>query len=128
MENKEDKSTETSVNENKQLSREEILASSRKENKQGDEREINIFRKGLQIAFCIGIILIGVISLVNTLVVGSTPSELWIVYMGMTAVWSFYYLKAGKRKPLFIACGVICSIACVLFTVSWILGLCGVEL
>ena len=109
--------------------RDEILESSRVENKQGDEREKNIYGKALQIAYSIGIILIGVISLVNTIVVGKTPIELWIVYMGITAVWSLYYcIKVNKRRPLFLACGIICSIAFILFTVSWILELCGVAL
>ena len=110
-------------------SRDEILAKSREENKQGDEREKIIYGKGLQIAFSIGIILIGIISLVNTIVVGKTPIELWIVYMGITAVWSLYYgIKAGKHRPLFLTCGIICSISFLFFTVTWILGLCGVAI
>ena len=109
--------------------RDEILESSREENKQGDEREKNIYGKGLQIAYSVGIILIGIISLVNTIVVDKTPVELWIVYMGITAVWSLYYgIKVDKRRPLFLACGIICSITFIFFTVSWILELCGVSL
>ncbi len=119
--------TEEVSTESVQLSREEILAISRNENKNGDEREKNLYGKGLQIAYSIGVILIGVISLVNSIVVGKTPVELWIVYMGITAVWALYYgIKVGKHRPLYLTCGILCSIVCVLFTVYWILGLCGV--
>ena len=83
----------------------------------------------MRIAYSIGVILIAVISLVNTIVLGETPVELWIVYMGITAAWSLYYgIKVNKRRPLFLACGIICSITCVFGTVIWILGLCGVVL
>ena len=127
MENDENKQAETTEEANSQLTREEILASSRQENKHGDEREQNINGKGMRLAYSIGILLIGIISLVNTIVLDKTPTEIWIVYMGMTAVWSLYYgIKVGKRRPLFLACGVICSITCVLFTVIWILELCGI--
>lgn len=129
MENKENIPAETTAETNAQLTREEILEISRKENKQGDEREQNLYGKGMRIAYSIGVILIGIISIVNAIVIEKTPIELWMVYMGMTAVCLLYYgIKVGKNRPLFLACGIVCCIACVFFTVLWILGLCGVVL
>lgn len=129
MGNNENKPLETTEETNAQLTREEILESSRKENKQGDEREQNLYGKGIRLAYSIGVILIGIISLVNAIVVDKSPAELWIVYMGMTAVWSLYYgIRVGKHRPLFLFCGIFCSLTCVFFIVIWILGLCGVVL
>lgn len=111
------------------LSREEILAISRKENKNGDEREAQALRKGYQLAFSVGVLLIGVIVLVKVILSGKMPAELWIVYMAMLATWSLYYsVKTGKHKGLFIASGTLSFIACVFWTVYWILQLCGVVL
>ena len=129
MEENELKPVETAQEAETQPTRDEILAISRQENKQGDEREKNLYGKGLQIAYSIGVILIGVISLVNAIVVDKTPVELWIVYMGITSVWALYYgIKVGKHRPLFLTCGILCGIACIFFIVIWILGLCGVLL
>lgn len=129
MEDNENKPAKTTEEVNERLARDEILASSRKENKTGDEREQNLYGKGIQIAYSIGILFISIISIVNTIVLDKTPIELWIVYAAMTAVSSLYYaVRVGKHKPLFLACGIICGIACVFFTVMWILELCGVAL
>lgn len=129
MENNDNKSSEITEDANVQLTREEILESSRKENKQGDEREQDLYNKGVRLAYSLGVLLIGIITIVNTIVLNKIPTEIWIVYMGMTTVWSLYYgIKADKRRPLFLACGIICSIVCVFWIVYWILGLCGVVL
>ncbi len=109
------------------LSREEILAISRKENKNGDERDVQVYRQGMQIACSVAIILVGIITLVRVIMGDNIPTELWIVYMGMMATWTIYYaVKSGKNKVLFICCGVLCSVCFVTFTTLWILGLCGV--
>lgn len=129
MENNENKPSESVEEADAQLTREEILESSREENKQGDERDRDLYNKGMRIAYSIGVFLIGIISIVNTVVLDKFTAEVWIVYTGMTTPWAFYYgIKVGKRRPLFIACGVICGIACVFYIVYWILGLCGVVL
>ncbi len=129
MENNENKPSDTTIETNAQLTREEILASSRKENKQGDERDKNLYNKGMRIAYSIGVLLIGIITIVNTIVLDKITAEIWIVYMGMTTAWSLYYgIKVRKHRPLFLACGIICGIACVFWIVYYILGLSGVAL
>ena len=118
-------------NENKeitQLSREEILAISREENKNGDEREKQIYKNAIQIAYSIGLIMTGIILLVSS-IIDKLPSELLIVYMGMSGTTGLYCgIKFTKHRRLFLASGIICLITCVFFIVFWILGLCGVVL
>ena len=123
MEENENKPVEEDV----QLSREEILAASRKENRNGDERDSKIYLRGTQIALSVAMLLMGVIQLVCVFLNRAVPAELWLVYMGMLATWSLYYgIKSGKRRPLFISCGVLCSLVFAGFTTIWILQLCGV--
>ena len=109
-----------------QLSREEILEMSREENKNGDEREKQIYKNAIQIAYSIGLILTGIILLVSS-IIDKLPSELLIVYMGMSGATGLYCgIKFTKRRRLFLASGIICTITCVFFVVFWILELCGV--
>lgn len=112
---------------NNQASRDEILEISRNENKNGDEREKQIYKSAIQIAYSIGIILTGIIMLVTSVLNRELPAELMIVYFGMAGTSGFYCgVKLTKRKPLFFAGGIICSMACLLFIIYWILRLCGV--
>lgn len=129
MENDDNKAGGTTEQGNEQLAREEILANSREENKTGDERERNLYGKGLQIAYSVGLLVMCVVNIVNTIVLDRPPVELWIVYMSMTATSGLYYaIKVGKRRPLFLTCGIIGGIGCVFCTVVWILELCGAAL
>lgn len=110
-----------------QPSREEILAASRKENKNGDEMDVQNYRRGMQLAYSVGVILVGIVTIVHTILDGKMPVEIWAIYLGMQATWTLYYtIKSNKYKPLFIACAVISLIAFAFFAVYWILQLCGV--
>lgn len=110
-----------------QPSREEILAASRKENKNGDERDSKIYFRGTQIALSVAMLLMGVIQLACVFLNRAVPAELWMVYMGMLTTWAMYYgIKSGKRRPLFISCGVLGALVFAMFTTIWILQLCGV--
>lgn len=125
MEENENKSVEEEA---VQPTREEILSASRRENKNGDERDNKIYLRGMQLAYSIGVVLISIVILTYSILDDKIiPKELMMVYMGMTTTWTLYYaVKSGKRRPLFISCGVVCAVAFVFFTVYWILGLCGV--
>ena len=82
----------------------------------------------MQLAYSIGVVLISIVILTYSILDDKIiPKELMMVYMGMTTTWTLYYaVKSGKRRPLFISCGVVCAVAFVFFTVYWILELCGV--
>ena len=57
-----------------QPTREDILAASRNENKNGDEREKQIYKNAIQIAYSIGFILTCVIMLVSSVRVSFPPN------------------------------------------------------
>ena len=121
--------TESTEKTETQLSREEILAISREENKNGDERDAQIYKRAMQLAFCIGVIVLGIIGIVSVIVIGETPIELYIVYMAMAAMMGLYCgIKSSKHRALFLAAGIVCTVAFVIMTVLWILKLCGVGI
>ncbi len=126
MENSENKPLETTEEANSQPTREEILAISREENKNGDEMDRHVYKTAIQIAYGVGLLLTGIVILVST-IFSELPTELMIVYMGMAGATGMYCgVKFTRRRALFLASGVICLISCVAFIVIWILQLCGV--
>lgn len=126
MEENENKVLDVTEEENAQPTREEILAISREENKNGDEREKQLYKSAIQIAYSVGSLLTGIIVLVSS-VFDKVPAELMIIYTAMTGTMALYCgIKFTKRKRLFLACGGGLLAICVFFIVYWILGLCGV--
>jgi len=112
--------------EEKNLTKEEILAISRKENKNGDEREKQYLYKAAFTATAIGFILYGIISVVLA-VLDKKSYEMNAVFFAMIGSMYFMFgLKATKRRPLYLAAGCVCIAASVVALVLWILGLCGV--
>ncbi len=108
------------------LSKEEILDRSRKENKNGDERENEYLYKGAYIATAVGFILYGIISIVLA-VFDKVSYEMNIVTFAIIGtMYTVFGFKTTKRKPLFLAAGFICLTASVAMLICWILQLCGV--
>ena len=68
-----DEGNEVQVNERALPSREEILATSRKENKRGDERDVQENMRGMGFAYSVGILICGIVYLVNVLVEREHP-------------------------------------------------------
>ncbi len=119
---------ESGTQENSELSREEILAASRKENKDGDEREQQTYNRATSLGYGVGMILLAIVMLVSVIVEDKIPAELWMCYSAVWATSGLYYgIRTSKHKWLFLASGIIGIIACVFFTVFWILQLCGVA-
>ncbi len=109
------------------LSREEILAASRKENKSFDEREQQAMIKGNSLAMSAGLLIAGIIIIVSVFVKDVFPIEIIVVACGMQAVQSIFIgLSNRKLRKLYLTVGVIEAIAGVCLTVIWILQLCGV--
>ena len=109
--------------------REQILEISRKENKRGDERDMQVNTRGMAMAYSVGVLVVALVNLVNVLVGRGMVVELMMAYAGMTAVWSIYYVvKTGKHKALFWVCGILCAITFLFFSAFWILKLCGVVI
>lgn len=80
------------------MTREEILAKSRKENKNMDEREQRISNRARAISGAIGLTLCMLLNLVNTYNRGpaAVGSAMWTVACGIYATG--YFISAGELK------------------------------
>ena len=110
------------------LTREEILAGSREENKYGDERTMQWRLKAGTFAFSSGLLLAGIVVLVYALTSGRVPVEMMFVVCGMQAVQGIIIgIKcSGKIKKVYMAQGVVFAVLTAAFLALWILQLCGV--
>lgn len=107
--------------------REEILARSREDNKNGDEMEKQYLYKGAFLATGVGFFLYGIISIVIA-VLGSLSYEMNIVTFAIIGtMYTVFGVKATKRRPLFLSAGIVCLVTSLVTTVCWILRLCGVD-
>lgn len=122
-------SAQPEAEEKQELSREEILAISRKENKRGDEREARSMQAAMQLAYSVGLMVVGVVQLVDVCLDQQIPFELYMIYMAMTATMALYCgIKMTRLKAFFLTVGVIIGVCFIGTTVAWILRLCGVAL
>ena len=110
-----------------ELSKEEILARSRKENNQtGDERQQQLRNKGLFIATMVGLAFLVVIYIVNFLVYKINSYELCAVIFSVEGVNGILAYKFGtKKRKLCLALGIISLLCSAGMLVLWILRLCG---
>lgn len=124
----EENAGENEVAENSQPTREDVLAASRAENKHGDEMEMQWLAKAGTLAFSFGLLLAGIIELVTVIVKGYSPYEVLLIVCGMQTVNSLIVGIRGakKTKKLYLALGGTFGVLTVIFTVFWILQLCGV--
>ena len=110
-----------------EISRDDVLASSRRENKNGDEREMQYLYKGSHAAVSVGLLVASLIALVSQIVTDSIPVEVFLVAMTMLAVQSFITAHgAGKTVKVYLTLAILSTIVSVGFLVVWILRLCGV--
>ncbi|MDE6557750.1 MAG: hypothetical protein K2K39_01450 [Clostridia bacterium] len=115
--------TEESV----QPSREEILAMSREENKNGDEKEKQYFLKANSFAFCIGLMMSGIIILITSLVENRFPIEVLLITTAMQSAQSFIAARGmRKTRKIYLILGICEAVCAVALLVFWILTLCGV--
>lgn len=114
---------------NATLSKEDILAASRKENKNGDERERQGMLSANSLAMSTGLLIGGIVMLVSVIVTGKLPIEIWLVIGGMEAVQFIgNAVKMSKQRVLYIVLSVLMCLCFISFVVLWILELCGVAL
>ncbi len=117
----------TEETESVQYSREEILAVSREENKNGDERERQYYGKANSLAFSVGLLIAGIVLLVEVNLDRRFPAEILLLTCAMQAVQSFV-VAFGNRKfrKLYLTVGIVEAVLSVVFLVLWILQLCGI--
>lgn len=105
--------------------KEEILSKSRKENKNGDEREQQYLYKGAYFATSVGFLLYGIITVVLAIFDKHSYEMNVVTFAIIGTMYTAFGLKTSKRKPLFLAEGIICIAASVVSLICWILQLCG---
>lgn len=111
-----------------QPSREQILAISREENKNGDERERQFYIKANSYAFSIGLLMAGLIILVSSLVEKRFPVEVLLITTAMQSAQAFIAARGmRKTRKLYLTVGIAEAVCAVFFLVFWILILCGVA-
>jgi len=112
--------------EKKTLSKEEILAQNRADNKNGDEREMQFLYKGAFFASAIGFCLSGIISLVLSFFDMESYEMNAVTFAIIGIMYTIFGVKTTKHKKLFLAAGIIGLIATAIFLTCWILQLCSV--
>ena len=126
MEENENKTVEEEAT---QPSREEILAMSREENRNGDEMKKDVYKTGSYLAFRIGIIIAIIFSAVS-LILGKSEElmlPMYSVVFGMMSTQSIYIGLKEKKKGLF-ALAIVMAVSATVLTVLSILMVCGVIL
>lgn len=114
---------------NATLSKEEILAASRKENKNGDERERQGMLTANSLAMSVGILVIGIIILISVIVKDKFPYEVWVIYGSILTTQAIVNaVKMSRLRVFYIVSSVLLGLCSIAFTVFWILELCGVAL
>lgn len=102
---------ENNEKEEKAMDKEEILAKSREENKDGDEREKQFLYKCAYIATAVGLILYGIISVVLAFTDEMSYEMNIVTFAIIGTMYTIFGVKTTKRKPLFLAAGIVCLVA-----------------
>lgn len=125
----ENTSTTLEAENDKELSRDEILEISRQENKNGDERERQTYAKASSVAFAVSLLVAGIIILVNVFVKDRLPIEVLLIITSAQAAQSFITAHGvRKTRKLYLTLAILMTIVSVAFLVMWILYLCGISI
>lgn len=107
------------------ISKEEILEKSKKENKGMDLIERESTKEGAQIALTVGIIISTILYILDFIIYGKLNYGYYLIFVGMqTALYMYKYIKSKTKSNMFIA--LLFGISFVLFTIIYILSLCNI--
>ena len=107
------------------MDKDEILARSRKENKDRDFVEAEAMAKANSIAINVGIMVCGVLSILHVIFRDTVDYGVWTVYFSVLAATMIYkYVKLRKRHELVI--GLFYAACCVMFFVFYLRDMLGV--
>lgn len=115
--------------ENLQPSREQILAISREENKNGDEMKKDIYKTAARLSFRVGIIIAVIVSALC--LIFKTSEELMLpLYSVIFGMVSAHYLYVGKKenKKTVFGLAVAMAVCAVLLLAVWVLMLFGIVI
>lgn len=102
------------------MSTEDILARAQKESEgKFDEREAQLMNKGAIFGLGIGMLLCGIIMLLQIFVTKRIQADCFVVYLGMSsAVYLYSFAKLKNKKDLIA--GIFCSILFLFFLAAFI--------
>ena len=108
------------------MDKDEILAKSRKENKDMDFVEAEVLSKANGIALNVGIIVCGLLSILHAIFRETVDFSAWTVYFSaLTATMLYKYVKLRRRHELLI--GLFYAACCVMFFVFYLRDVLGVS-
>jgi len=107
------------------LSKEEILAKSREENKNGDERDKQCLYRSAFAATLIGFVLCGIVNIVLSILDRQSYEMNMVIFATVGSMYLMWGIKTSKHRPLFLGAGSVCIAASVVALIGWILQLCG---
>ena len=107
------------------MDKDEILARSRKENKDRDFVEAEALAKANSIAINVGIMVCGVLSILHVIFRDTVDYGVWTVYFSVLAATMIVkFVKLRRRHELLI--GLFYAACCVMFVVFYLRDLLGV--
>ena len=107
------------------MTKEEILAKGRADNKDNDPIEIAVSRRSIMFGTFVGIILCMALFFINWLTTKQVDFGLWaLVFASSGAEMIFRGKKLSQKKPLIggIVCVSLASIACLVYVILLIAG------
>lgn len=108
------------------MDKDEILAKSRKENKDMDFVEAEALAKANSIALSVGIMVCGLLSVLSAIIKEHVDYAAWTVYFSALATQMIVkYVKLRRRHELLI--GLFYAVCCVMFFVFYLRDVLGVS-
>lgn len=107
------------------MDKDEILARSRKENKDMDLVEAEVIARANAIALSVGILICGLLSVLHAVFRDTVDYGVWTVYFSaLTTIMIFKYIKLRKWHELVF--GLFYGVCCVTFFVFYLRDVLGV--
>ena len=108
------------------MDKDEILARSRKENKDMDFVEAEVRAKANGVALNVGIMVCGLLSILRIIFLDTLDYSAWTVYFSaLTATMIYKYVKLRKRHELVI--GLFYGVCFVMFFILYLKNVLGVD-
>lgn len=107
------------------MNKEEILAKSRKENKNQDIYEYDVLKSAGSIATRIGLILCCLIAVLEVIFTGKVSFGSWFIFFGMlSTLFLVKFIKLHRRHELLVT--VFYFALCIMFFILFIIQIMGV--
>ncbi len=118
---------DSSQEQEKPLTGEQILEAVKAENKNGDEYERKIYSDAMRTGLSLSFIIVPIMVIVELLVLDRIPYALWAVMFTPQGFANLLYgLKTERNRKLYLVSGIFQIAVSIFFVVMWALQLAGV--